>query len=350
MYIGTTIIEFDLELTENEAVSIISWNNDILKGQEKCGHIQSDLDKIWDGEEVLMGGFYKNESTESLYYYVHKWHKTYSSMTMSYVATFSKVDQHMDLVKPCADLDHQYQHEAYLPYIYDFMMLQQFSLDSDLLDKLKEDKDIKDISSLEPPTEDEWTRRLAFGLNRNNIPCVCMAGLRNREVSSSWSHILPNSVYSGFLAFQGAPDIIINKIDALSTHREQDDGDEEQFDDDENSQHSGRIQVGHQMASLKPKSAGSLLYKKIGELVGALHTSLACRAINKYLNGENVQSLTAHGLHVHRSHRVYHMSVTLGKSTLLINVTLLLSGLLNERTMCSIMKYYCDHRISVGPS
>ena len=228
-------------------------------------------------------------------------------------------------------------------------MLQQLPLNPDLLEKLKEDNNIKDISSSEPLTEDEWTRRLAFGLNRNNIPCICMAHLRNRDVSTSWSHILPDSVYSGFLTFQGAPDILLNKIDALAIHKEQDDGDEEQFDNDENSQHSGRIQVGHQMTNLKPKS-GSLWYEKIGELVGALHTSLACRAIKKYLNGENVQSLTAHGLHVHRSHRVYYMSVTLGKSTLLVNVTLLSSGLLNERIVCSIMKYYNDHRTNVGPS
>ena len=131
---------------------------------------------------------------------------------------------------------------------------------------------------------------MIFGLNRNSIPCVCTAHLRNKHVSLSWSHILPKSINSDFLAFQGAPDIIINKLDALTTHKEQDDGDEEQSDDDENSQHSGRVQVGHQMSSLKP-TAGSLLYEKIGELVGALHTSLACRAINKYLNGENVQSL-----------------------------------------------------------
>ena len=196
-----------------------------------------------------MGSFHKSDSTVCVYYYVHQWHKTYSSMTMSYLATFSKVVQQKDLVKPCADLNHQDQHEAYLPYIYiyEFMMLQQLPLNPDLLEKLKEDNNIKDISSSEPLTEDEWTRRLAFGLNRNNIPCICMAHLRNRDVSTSWSHILPDSVYSGFLTFQGAPDILLNKIDALATHKEQDDGDEEQFDNDESSQHSGRIQVGHQM-------------------------------------------------------------------------------------------------------
>ena len=64
------------------------------------------------------------------------------------------------------------------------MMLQQFSLNSDLLDKLEEDvKDEQDIYSLDPPSEDEWTRRLVFGPNRNSIPCVCTAHLRNKRIS-----------------------------------------------------------------------------------------------------------------------------------------------------------------------
>ena len=61
-------------------------------------------------------------------------------------------------------------------------MLQQLPLNSELLDKLKEDKDIKDISTSGPLTEDEWTRRLTFGLNRNNIPCVCLAYLRKKFI------------------------------------------------------------------------------------------------------------------------------------------------------------------------
>ena len=121
MYVGTTIIEFDLELSEDEAVSIINWKSMIwLNKEEKCARIQRDLEMIWD-EEVLMGSFHKSDSTVCVYYYVHQWHKTYSSMTMSYVATFSKVVQQKDLVKPCADLNHQDQHEAYLPYIYIYM-------------------------------------------------------------------------------------------------------------------------------------------------------------------------------------------------------------------------------------
>ena len=103
-------------MTENEAVIVISWKNDILEGQEECADIQSDVNKIWD-EDVLMGSFYKSESDSmSLYYYVHGLHKTYSSLTMSYMATFSRVSQQTDFLIPCCDLNHGYQLEAYLPY------------------------------------------------------------------------------------------------------------------------------------------------------------------------------------------------------------------------------------------
>ena len=60
----------------------------------------------------------------------------------------------------------------------------EFSLSSDILEKITRRyiKD-QDIFRLDPRT-----RRLAFGLNRNDIPCVCTAHLRNRQVSLSWSH------------------------------------------------------------------------------------------------------------------------------------------------------------------
>jgi len=81
-------------------------------------------------------------------------------------------------------------------------------------------------------------------------------------------HILPDSIQNNFLVFQGAPDIIINKLDALCAHGEIQDEQSDNDDEDE-SQHSGRIQVGHQMMSLKP-SVGSFLHEKVWELVGAL--------------------------------------------------------------------------------
>ena len=61
MYIGTTIVEIDLELTEEEAVSIIKWKN--MKGQRKAD-ILSDLRRIW--EEVEGGYLYRCDSRVSL--------------------------------------------------------------------------------------------------------------------------------------------------------------------------------------------------------------------------------------------------------------------------------------------
>ena len=95
------------------------------------------------------------------------------------------------------------------------------------------------------------------------------------------------------------------------------------------------------MQSLTPQGASSM-YEKVGELVGALHSSLACRAIQKYINNESVNSLVSDGLHIHRAHRVYHLKVTLSKNTLCIDATLLHCGLLNERILCAIMKYYIE--------
>jgi len=84
------------------------------------------------------------------------------------------------------------------------------------------------------------------------------------------------------------------------------------------------------------------MYEKVGELVGALHTSLVCRAIRKYISNDHFDSLVAHGLHIHRSHRVYLLKVTLSKNALQIHATVLSYGLLNERILCAVMKYYMD--------
>jgi len=70
-------------------------------------------------------------------------------------------------------------------------------------------------------------------------------------------------------------------------------------------------------------------------MVGALHTSLTCRAIERFSNGESIPSLSAHGLFVHRAHRVYPNYVC--SITLKTDSTSLTSGLLNERIICSLM-------------
>ena len=110
-----------------------------LKGKKKYAEIQNDLNKIWE-EDMAMGNFYRSESDSvHLYYYVHQEYCTYSSTIMHYMATFSKIVQQKDLLRPCSEGNHVYQQEAHLPYVYDFMMLQQLPLDLDLLDKLQKD-------------------------------------------------------------------------------------------------------------------------------------------------------------------------------------------------------------------
>jgi len=314
-----------------------------LEGEiETRKKIYSDLHKIWD-DDFEIGDFYKYKDRK-FYYYVHNGYRIYSKMSMEYVARFSLLHESVNVLMPCDNPDHICEHKAYLPFVYDFVVLKEFNLRSKVL--LQLENEIQNVSNMTPLSEDDWTERLAFGLQKNNISCKFTAPLRNRSVAKSWAHLLPDHVKAGVLVFQGAPDIIINKQDPLCRYKEDqpsEDQPSEPTEDDDNSQHSGRVQGAHQMTSLAPKGA-SWLQEKAGELVGALHTSLTCRAIERFSNGESVPTLSAHGLFVHRAHRVYHMCVTLSKSTLKIDSTLLTSGLLNERIICSIMQYYCHHR------
>ena len=110
-------------------------------------------------------------------------------------------------------------------------------------------------------------------------------------------------VNSKSLLFHGAPDIIIHKkkdtrkegIVVSYNYKE-----EVNEDSSPNSQDSGRFQMGHQMNEC-PYTAGSFLSNKAGELVAALHTMLVCRALQRYSKGKTINSLTAHGLHIHRA-------------------------------------------------
>jgi len=49
VYIGTTIVKLDVELSADEAFSIIEMENNLLKGQVNYKLIQNDLHKIWGG-------------------------------------------------------------------------------------------------------------------------------------------------------------------------------------------------------------------------------------------------------------------------------------------------------------
>ena len=52
-------------------------------------------------------------------------------------------------------------------------------------------------------------------------------------------------------------------------------------------QASGRFQNGHQTAKSNPYLPGSFLLEKAEELMAALHTLLACRALRRYTKKES---------------------------------------------------------------
>lgn len=74
------------------------------------------------------------------------------------------------------------------------------------------------------------------------------------------------------------------------------------------------------MQGLKPYKVGSVIFDKVGELVGALLNLLACKAYKKYVKGKEVQSLVANGLFIHKATVIFHVQVTLcQQQTMLIH-------------------------------
>ena len=96
------------------------------------------------------------------------------------------------------------------------------------------------------------------------------------------------------------------------------------------SQESGRFQMGHQMInSGSYVGSKSFIFEKVGELPTALHTSLVCRAMRKYLNGEAPDSLSAHGLHIYRAIGIIHVQLTLSKKKMEIDASHLVNGMVD---------------------
>ena len=101
---------------------------------------------------------------------------------------------------------------------------------------------------------------------------------------------------------------------------------EESGDDDEDpvdsgsqtvsSEHSAKLQMTY---NYKPYKGGSFIPDKSGELVGALHLSLVCRALRQYTEGKTlVFPLVGHGLQIHRGSGIIHMILILSKDRIRI--------------------------------
>ena len=98
-----------------------------------------------------------------------------------------------------------------------------------------------------------------------------------------------------------------------------------------------------EMTNTQPFRSLSFLTEKVSELVAALHTSLACRALTRYVRRKKVSSLTAHGLHIHRTLGVDHLEVTLSdRGPMKVKATHLVDGCLTAGVLCPIMKLFLE--------
>jgi len=103
----------------------------------------------------------------NLYYYSHLRHKNYSDVKISSVLHFSIINGDEKSVHPCSDATHDSINQSYMPYVFDFAMLETVIPGNQVLEKIKQE--VIGIESKLPPREDEWTERLAFGLKQIGI-------------------------------------------------------------------------------------------------------------------------------------------------------------------------------------
>lgn len=326
---------------------------------------------------MKMGNFHKVSCSdggdyEHLYVYKFTNHVTYSNTKISMIRNICLIKEQESLLLPCCERP---CHESYYPYCYSNKQCQL------LFDQLKRNFNMA-VPSLDRfgreekggnYEEDDWTAKLHNCLELNNIKSENTSRHRHKVVLESWKDRkdrLPPSVDNRSLLFQGSPDLIISPkqtaegnqgiiVSAGSAGGGKDDVNEQEqtssqesatFQDEDisqeggtspGSQGSGRIQIAHQMTTKGYKPDSSLL-EKAGELVAALHTSLACRALRMYTKKKKVTSLTAHGLFMHRAAGIHHLDVTLSKQKINVNATQLFDGILSPEILCKTMKYFMN--------
>ena len=229
---------------------------------------------------------------------------------MPFFYQFCLIDEVKEYIKPCESTA---CHDIYLAYFHSNECCRFLSNDTTLSGVLNS-LDHKIAGKF---SEDEWTERLYKCLVSQGIDAECTAHYRGNQVSETWKDRLPEAVPKGCLVFRGSPDMIIkvNKDEGIVDMASDDKANDDSSDECTSSQESGRFQMGHQMTSgYRPNS----FYDKVGELIAAVHTSLVCRALRKYVKRKKVSAHTSHGLHIHRSFGVICLEVTLSDSPLKI--------------------------------
>lgn len=364
-------MQFHAEISKQCLYKKLNWDSKVtatktLKDSASIAHgnIMDDLGalKISKNGEFVKSIFTDSSNAEedSKYLYTYEYSKyfTYSSVTMSMISRFCFIEEFKEYVVPCCN--RTLCHEHYLPYFYsnDYCRAMIRETAPELCSLLDTGK-LGDQQVAGNYNEDEWTNRLYQCLIFKDIDAEFTAPFRLQQTSKSWETRLPNVVDSKSLLFRGSPDLIITtKIDKnegiLDVASDDNAGryDNMGSDDDvssdgdsspSSSRESVRFQMGHQMTNTKPYTATSVLTEKVGELVAALHTGLACRALRRYVRRRKVSSLTAHGLHIHRTLGVSHLEVTLSDTgPMKVKATQLVDGVLSAGLFCPIMKLFMD--------
>lgn len=371
---GTRIVQFTRDVATSLCLPLLNWNSFInsietLKDAvaDEYETIRRDilsLHRSFPSYDTSPGMFVKVQD-KALYVYGHKRHLTYSSASFTQLVGLLKTEDLCEYKKFLRSCSNKACHASYYPYLYadeqcEFMFNElkecghitpaEHELMEGQLKKIQSEltRYVKGSSSGSASAgcyrENDWTHRLHLCLQFNNIDSEFTARLQNYDVKSSWLTRLPQGIVDRCLLFQGAPDLIVktNKSEGVINTPHERDTDTTDEEDLPSSQDSGRVQIAHQMTGITPYTEGSFLYDKTGELVAAVHNSLACRAFRKYLKGETVDSLMGHGLYVHRTVGIFHMEVTLSHEGMKVSAAKLIDGVVSPEHWCSAIKYFVD--------
>ena len=261
-----------------------------------------------------------------LYVYEHPNHLMFSKIGFSSIAGLCSVKEEKAYVYECIQHQHHvallpyFNGNAYLKMVHEHLLSEGHSATCDLLGSLlKEDLFSQDVPGFSHSfDEDTWTERLCRSLNSLGFKCKNTAYLRGKATREAWIKRFPSEISTKCLLFQGAPDIVVQKIKKGKTDGiilckgglNADSSDEDERSDSPNSKdsnHSARIQMGLQSCQVKPYVQGSFIPEKAGELVGAIHLSLVSRALRHYKKGKNVTyPLVGHGLQLHKLTGIIH--------------------------------------------
>ena len=149
----------------------------------------------------------EKEDSECLYIYKHGEYFAYSSVNMTKVAGFCRIEEDKGLLKSCRNTE---CHQHYLPYFYSNDQCRVLIEDpsAELSTFLNEGKfgDDKFVGDYD---EDDWTHRLYCCLQIEKIDVEYTADLRGYQTNKSLKRRIPDVVSSNSLLFRGSPDLII---------------------------------------------------------------------------------------------------------------------------------------------